>query len=241
MRVEVVLLPSMLQKGQLGGRSVAVFDVLRATTTMAAALAAEAREIRLFADLASAKSAADAFDGPRTLVGEVECLPPEGFDLGNSPGAFDRRLHDGRTLFMCTTNGTRALLAAAEGEEVLPAALVNRSAVARALAGGGRDLTLLCAGTNGQPALEDLLGAGSVIDRLTLEGDVTFDSDVARLALAAWHGCTHDLLQVLRETQGGRNIIAAGLDEDIEFAERVDGFDVVGRLIPGETPTVRRV
>ena len=45
---------------------------------------------------------------------------------------------------------------------VFTAALVNASAVASALAKTGRDITLLCAGTNGEPAMEDVLGAGAV-------------------------------------------------------------------------------
>src|SRR5215208_4677277 len=106
MNVEVVLLPRDLKPGQLKGRACAVFDVLRATTTMAAALAAGVTEIRLFADLDSARKAAGEFDrGTKLLCGESRCLMPEGFDLGNSPGQFTPG-HRGATMFMCTTNGT---------------------------------------------------------------------------------------------------------------------------------------
>ena len=236
-KIDVVLLPSLLAEGQLVGRCVVVFDVLRATTTMAAALSVGVGEIRLFGDLASAKSAAAAYDGPRLLVGEERCLPPPGFDMGNSPGAFTAS-HAGRTLFMCTTNGTRALLAGTQAAAVYAAALVNAAAAARAMAATGCDITLLCAGTNGQPALEDLLGAGAVIDRLLATGRMELESDVARMALAAWRGSRDDLPAVLRRTRGGRNIIAAGLEADLDFAARVDAIDVVGRLIAGASPAI---
>src|SRR5687767_9986732 len=97
MNVDVVLLPSELQPGQLAGRAVAVFDVLRATTTMAAALAAGVKEIRIFPDVAAARAAAAAYPGPQPILcGEAKCLPPPGFDLGNSPGAFQQAAHAGR-------------------------------------------------------------------------------------------------------------------------------------------------
>src|SRR5213592_719978 len=128
MDAKVILLPRDLRLADLDGRSVVVFDVLRATTTMAAALAAGVREIRVFGDLESARAAAArAGDTDRLLCGEENCLRPEGFDLGNSPGAFDRALHAGRTMYLSTTNGTRAIVAAREAPVVLTGALVNAS------------------------------------------------------------------------------------------------------------------
>src|SRR5688500_14595281 len=110
MNVQVALLPRDLP-ADLSERSVVVFDVLRATTTMTAALAAGVAGIQLFETLDDAASAAKRFEGPRVLCGEHRCLPPPGFDLGNSPGRFGRDQHAGATAFMCTTNGTRAIAA----------------------------------------------------------------------------------------------------------------------------------
>ena len=56
--LDVVLLPRLLEPHHLAGRTVVVFDVLRATTTMAAALAAGVAEIRVFASLQEASRAA---------------------------------------------------------------------------------------------------------------------------------------------------------------------------------------
>src|SRR4051794_16790394 len=109
MNVEVVLLPRDLKPGQLKGRACVVFDVLRATTTMAAALYAGVEAIHLFDNLDAARAAAGVYDKPRLLCGEAACVMPPGFDLGNSPGQF-LSAHRGATMFMCTTNGTRALL-----------------------------------------------------------------------------------------------------------------------------------
>src|SRR5687768_13009537 len=116
MRADVAFLPSQLQPGQLRGEVVVVLDVLRATTTMIAALAAGVREIQVFADTAAVLAAEC---GVNTLrCGEEKCIKPMGFDLGNSPGVFDQS-HRDKTLLMSTTNGTKAILAAREAEQIL--------------------------------------------------------------------------------------------------------------------------
>lgn len=236
MNVDVVLLPKDLKPGQLAGKSCCVFDVLRATTTMAAALDAGVAEIRLFGDLESAKAAGSQSSGPTFLCGETKCVRPDGFDLGNSPGQF-LAPHKNATLFMSTTNGTKALLAAKEAAVVFTAALVNARAVARQLVKAGRDVTLLCAGTNGEVAMEDVLGAGAIIAELS---SPNLNSDVARMAFALFQASRDRLLDVLSATQGGQNVISAKLDEDIAFAARLNAIDVVGQA-SGNPLAVRRI
>lgn len=238
MRLDVCLLPRDATPDQLTGRTVVVFDVLRATTTMTAALAAGVREIRIFPDTGSARQAAAQAGDPRCLLcGEEQCLRPEGFDLGNSPGAFTREYAD-RTLFMSTTNGTRAILAAEPAKLLLVGALVNAAAVARALVEAGLDATLLCAGTNGRIAMEDVIGAGAVVADLERTAMPASLSDSARIAHRLFESARNDLPRVLAEGDGGRNVVAAGLGADIDFAASLDRFrNVVGQV---EGRTVRR-
>ena len=238
MRVDVVLLPAHLQPGHLAGRTVVVFDVLRATTTMAAALAAGVAEIRVFGSLADAARAAAAHGEGRILCGEENCLPPAGFDLGNSPGAFQPDLHAGRTAYMSTTNGTRAIVAARAAPVMFVGALVNASAVARAAAEAGRDVTLLCAGTGGAVAMEDVLGAGAVMAAMEHLTSCAFDSDTALIARRLYDGARGDLRAALTASRGGLNVAAAGLPDDIDFAARVDSLKVVG-FVEGQTLSVK--
>jgi 2-phosphosulfolactate phosphatase len=134
------------------------------------------------------------------LCGETNCLAPPGFDLGNSPRQFRRDEHAGRTMFLSTTNGTRAILASRSAARVLMGALVNSAAVARRCVAEGLDVTLLCAGTNGAIAKEDLLGAGAVLSHV---GDATLVSDTARLARRLFDGARRDLVAALRDSAGG--------------------------------------
>ena len=238
MIVDVVLLPRDLPPLAGTGATVIVFDVLRATTSIAAALAAGVGEIHVFAGTALARGAARVRDGV-LLCGEEQCLPPPGFDLGNSPGAFDPARHAGRTVFMSTTNGTRAILAARGAARILTGALVNATAAARAARDAGGDVILLCAGTNGQPAAEDVIGAGAVLHALRPGGPVRLASDAAWMAEQLFLARRRDLPNALRESRGGRNVAAAGLDPDIDFAARLDALDVVGHVHPGDPPVIR--
>src|SRR3954454_1719534 len=121
MRVDVVLLPSELKPNQLDGRAVVVFDVLRATTTITAALEAGVEQILVFPDIESVRRAKPGLAGALSC-GEQSCFKPEGFDLGNSPGDLGPA-HAGKTLLMSTTNGTKAILAARGAARILTGAL----------------------------------------------------------------------------------------------------------------------
>jgi 2-phosphosulfolactate phosphatase len=253
MKIDVVPLPRMLTDEHVRDRVVVVFDVLRATTTIAAALAAGAKEIRVFDSLDAARAAAAAFDdGEKVLCGETKCLPPPGFDLGNSPGQYTPQVVRGRTIFLSTTNGTRALVAARRAELLLAGAIVNARSIAAQLLARWQDVTLLCAGTDGERAPEDILGAGAVIDQLRelqLEHMVRKTnpelapttllslSDAAREADKMFQSAQQLLVKLLWNTAGGQNVVQAGLKKDIEFAARLNAFNIVPRC-DGYTMTI---
>jgi 2-phosphosulfolactate phosphatase len=226
-KVEVIQLPEHLKQGQLAGKTTVIFDVLRATTTMTAALAAAVREIRLFDSIEDVLRVAPDFDAGRIRCGERRCLRPEGFELGNSPSGFSAAAHRGKIVFMATTNGTKAILAAREAKVRIAGALVNASAAATLAAKLGNDVVLLCAGTGGAVAMEDVIGAGSVAEALVKCG-AELRGDIAAMAVRLFHEARPNLVAALSQAQCGRNVIAAGLREDIEFAAKVDSLDVVG-------------
>jgi 2-phosphosulfolactate phosphatase len=239
MQTDVVLLPRLLEPQHLENRAVVVLDVLRATTTMAAALGAGARGVRTYASTEEVRRAASV-GGGLLSCGEERCLRPEGFDLGNSPAEFVRDRVEGKTILMSTTNGTRAIVAAARGAaQLYAAALVNAEATARHLARQELDVALLCAGTGGDVALEDVIGAGAIIVALNRLTQNKLASDAAQIALALFEMSENSLPQTLRSTQGGRNVVAARLEADIDYAARPNVLDVVARVDP-RTLTVTR-
>ena len=86
MRLDVVFTPAGLTLAEVQGRTVFVIDILRATTSMCAALNNGARAILPVASTEEALKLAQtlASDDVR-LAGEKNCVRIEGFHLGNSP------------------------------------------------------------------------------------------------------------------------------------------------------------
>ncbi|HEX3865332.1 MAG TPA: 2-phosphosulfolactate phosphatase, partial [Gemmatimonadaceae bacterium] len=141
------------------GRVVAVIDVLRASSSIAAALANGARAVIPVESSEEVITRAKNFErGEIRLAGERKMLTIPGFDLGNSPREFTRAAVDGRTILMATTNGTPAITNTAGARDVVVASYVNYTAVLtmlRAALRGGADVTIVCAGRDRQFALED--------------------------------------------------------------------------------------
>jgi 2-phosphosulfolactate phosphatase len=231
MNIDVVLIPAHLNGRSLAGKTVIVFDVLRATTTIASAFSAGVTRIRAFADLAEARAAAASAVPRPILCGEQNALPAPGVDLGNSPRQF-RPEHAGREIYLSTTNGTKAMNAARSASVLLVAALVNASLAAKKAAEAGLDAVLLGSGTNAAVSMEDTIGAGAVCAALIKHSQGVLDSDLARMAHRLFISCREDLPATLRDCQGGRNIIHAGLEPDIDFAARLDVIDVLGAVNP---------
>jgi len=235
MQVEVVYLPRDLKPGHLRDRIIVVLDVLRATTTMIAALHAGAKEIRIFSALDEARTAASGVADQKILCGEERCKKPLDFDLGNSPGEFTPERATGRTLFMSTTNGTRAILAAQSAPIIYVGALVNARATAEALIDARRNVTLLCAGTDGRISVEDVIGAGAIVNAAMLMGDITLANDEAVIAARADLAARDSYAAAFRSGSGARNLVAAGLEQDVDFAAQIDSLPLVAEVRKSDT------
>jgi 2-phosphosulfolactate phosphatase len=214
---------------------VVVLDVLRATTTMAAALQAGVREILVYPDVESVRKAKPQMPGALSC-GEKNCLKPEDFDLGNSPGDLGPQ-HRDKTLLMSTTNGTQAILWARNAYRILTGAIVNARAVAQTIRRSENNVILLCAGTNGEVAPEDVIGAGAILSYLD---DVELSDETLKVREAFLDARDEGLESVLRSTAGGQNIMRANLEKDIDFAARMNIFDVVGEVFDGPILRVGR-
>jgi 2-phosphosulfolactate phosphatase len=228
--LKVHLLPCLTAPETLRGGVAVVIDVLRATTTMIHALAAGCTSVRPCAEVEQARAVAAEMRVGRVLLGgERDGVAPSGFDLGNSPAEYTPQMCKGRTLVFTTSNGTRALLRAAEAERVLLAAFVNYSAVCEQLRQETRSVHVVCAGTDGEVTLEDTLLAGALVDYLSEVAEVEVN-DSARLAWDCFENHGRMLLAALEVSGGAANLRRLGYDDDIRAAATVDRFAVVPEL-----------
>ncbi len=232
--INVRFLPDLAAPDAFAGTTAVVIDVLRASTTMLAALAAGAAGIVPCLHVEEARSLAADQQGT-LLGGERGGLKIEGFDFGNSPAEYTVESVRGRTIAFTTTNGTRALQRCASAEQVLIGSFVNLTALCRALR-SCRTIELVCAGTNGQVTREDVLFAGAVVAQMNTTDGSLSHNDEAQLAEAAWRQVEAQLeagtpfAQCLEQTRGGRNLLRTGQGSDIRLAAAIDRFGLVPEL-----------
>ncbi|MBX3420982.1 MAG: 2-phosphosulfolactate phosphatase [Pirellulaceae bacterium] len=233
--VSVAMLPTLLVPPDPALRcGSVVVDTLRFTTTAVQALSAGARSILAVQSIPDARQLADSSGHPRPLLcGERDCRPIPGFQLGNSPLEFKTHTVRSQHLIFSTTNGTKAILSTAQFSNCYLAAFVNRSAMARLMSQASMDCWhLICSGTDGLIAGEDLLAAGAILEQLERvmgQGSLALD-DSAVIAMDAWQQAISRgtaLSTELERFVGAQNLIRAGFGEDVAFAGQVDLCEVV--------------
>jgi 2-phosphosulfolactate phosphatase len=198
-------------------RVVVVFDVLRATSTLAAILSHPGNRVVPCISVEEARLLKERQPG-WLLAGEREGVALEGFDRGNSPREWDDG-PSGTSVIQTTTNGTRALRACAGARALVAGALVNGGAVARywKQEHSGRPLALVLAGTGEDFALEDAVGAGWLMRHLGI--------DHPWCSLAPRD--PEEALRLLHESRNGRRLVGLGLAEDVAWCARLDVSEVV--------------
>jgi 2-phosphosulfolactate phosphatase len=217
--------------GDLAGRLVSVIDVLRASTSIAVALANGARAVVPFDTSEEVVARAKTLSRSEVrLAGEQKMHPIPGFDFGNSPGEFTTEAVAGKTVLICTTNGTRALTAIQGARDVVVASYVNFTAVLallRTALRGGTDVAIICAGSGRQFSLEDAACAGRYVNQIP-RGITGVDLNDAALAASLIDRKYGDnLMRLFLASVHGRALREAGFSDDLTVCASVDAFRVV--------------
>lgn len=235
-------LPQFIDQSDLAGSVVVVVDQLRASSTICHALAAGAKGVVPLVEVDETFARAGNYARSEIVIGgERGGLPIEGFDLGNSPTEYTPDRVFGMTVLFTTTNGARALAHAHLAQCVLVCATVNRAAIVAELVVAER-VDILCAGTGGTVTREDILAAGAIVDSLCTQSQSEIGTnewaDAARrewqeliaAAKALGRNVSEQLARELRETTGGKNLLAIGHDFDLEVCAQLDALEIVPEL-----------
>ena len=239
--LDVILSPielESLKRRDLGNTVCVVLDILRATTTMVAALASGARGIVPVAEIDEAVACRRG--RPEVLLaGERDGLRIGGdlsggvdFDLGNSPREFLPQIVRGRTIVMTTTNGTRALRACAGAGQVLACGFVNVGATLAWLREHRpAEIVIVCSGTHEQAALEDVLAAGALCSALSAAFPQDAVADAAWIAAGLYATFEHDLPASTRHSRNGRRLLAIPeLRGDVQYCFERDRHALVAAM-----------
>jgi len=214
-RVHVAFTPAEAAAAPLG----VVVDVMRATSTIAQALASGYRRVLCCSEIEEAQWLRAELGDEAITGGEREANRIEGFDAGASPREF--REPRAETLILSTTNGTRAVVAAAAScGEVVLGSLLNLDAVAAHAQARGEDAVILCAGYKDEFAIDDAYCAGRIVALLDADRS---DAAKASEVIAARYPNAIDGINA-------RTYGPPGLEEDIAWCAQVSVLDVVPRL-----------
>ena len=215
MRVHVAFTPAETVRAP----TAVVVDVVRATSTIVQALASGYHRVLCCAEIDEARAVRERL-GEGVLAGERRAEAIPGFELGNSPREFVEPR--GETVILTTTNGTRALVAAAESaDRVLVGSLLNLEAVAAAARKNGGDVEVVCAGLQERFTIEDAYCAGRIAE--LLEG-ARSDAAEAAVRLARSFANAEEGLRA------SSNPEHAKLEDDIAWCARESVLAVAPRL-----------
>jgi 2-phosphosulfolactate phosphatase len=221
-------------------------DILRATSVMLTALMLGVSAIHPVSSTQQAFSEKarltrmGAEQALPLLAGEIEGLPPEGFDLGNSPVQMMQQVErlKGHPLVMSTTNGTVMLNALKQGfqehqlvnAQIWIGAFLNLSDLtAQIIKNPPQTLLLASSGQKGRPSVEDTGFAGHLAQRLIQhQQNQPFVSELhwddatsVAIAVAESYPTPETLFEA---STHGQRLSQLGLSDDLAFCAKTDLF-----------------
>lgn len=246
MKAELYLTPVPLKRANLEEKTVVVIDVLRSSTSICAALKAGARGV---IPVEGPGEAGEMWTkiGPdiTVLAGERNGVKIENFTLGNSLFEFTPESVGDRFVVLTTTNGT-GIFARSQGAALtISCGLVNVSPAADRVAREGRDVAIICAGSEGSFSIEDTLCGGMLLHLLRERAGLAVDTnDAASLALLLYRDNRNNIRAAIERGEHGRFLARLGFGADVSASAQVDSLPVLpvlheGRLVIDEpkTPT----
>ena len=143
-----------------------------------------------------------------------------------------KRVPAGLRLVLPSPNGSTLAYAARElnAASIVVGCFRNAAAVARWASSQKHDIAVIAAGERWQDgtirfAIEDWLGAGAIISRLT--GNRSAEAEAAA---AGFERLRHSLHSILASCPSGRELIEAGYPDDIDIASELDAERTVPLL-----------
>jgi 2-phosphosulfolactate phosphatase len=208
-------------------------DVLRATSTMAAALEAGVESIQVFSDINELLSTSATWPQEKRLrAGERGGAMVEGCDLGNSPLDHSAQRSQGKRLFMTTTNGTRCLKRIEHAPMVITAALTTRQAVVNFLLQNNPETVwLVGSGWEGTYSLEDTVCAGAIFHGLIVATEKSFKdlagNDAAIASVSLYLQWQDQLLDLMHYASHGQRLLNLQNEADLKYCAQLDVLDIV--------------
>jgi 2-phosphosulfolactate phosphatase len=236
--LNTVLSPTLLNLYDISDSIVVIIDVLRATSTIAAALYNGAKSVIPVDSVAGCIKLGKQMEV--ITAGERDGKIAEGLQYGNTPLQYTPDFIKGKTLVLTTTNGTKLLhvALAANANSIITGTFCNISSVCDYLVKKKSNVMLACAAWKNRVNIEDTLFAGAVVHRIKQHFDVNCDATL--IAESLFLQANGDLYNFMKEKNASHyhRLMNFGLEEDIKFCLTEDNANILsiysgGRLVAG--------
>ena len=221
------LSPALLHLYDVTNAVVVIIDVLRATSTIATALANGAKSI------IPVDSVPKCIDLGKQLhaitAGERDGQVAEGLEYGNSPFEYPVSFISGKTLVLTTTNGTKLLHMALDkgASHIITGSFPNLDAVCDYVVAQKQNLILGCAAWKDRVNIEDTLFAGAVISKVKEHFSINCDS--SQIAETMYNDAKNDLYGFMKAKDASHyhRLTNYGLEKDIRYCLSPGGANVL--------------
>lgn len=194
---------------------VVVVDILRATTSM---ITAFDYGIQYIIPLSGTEEAKRFKNRGFLVAAEQDGLKPDFADFGNGAFEFMTPQLKGKAIGYSTTNGTKAIKAAAdESNMVVIGAFINFDSLLRKIQHSYRDVIILCSGWKNSFCMEDTVFAGALTEALLLAGSFTLNGDAAMMSLDLWKSAKEDLSGFMHRTSHMQRLKKLGQDDVLDY------------------------
>ena len=206
------------------GQNVVVFDILLATSTIVTLMEKGVQAIYPAVSEKEALERHHALAGSQ-LIGEKGGRPIEPYFAPPLPIALIKS-HLPTQVVMLTTNGTLAIRKSEGAKRVLIGSLLNNRAIVEAFF-PEENWTLVCAGSHGALAIEDVYGAGQWIAEWLKQHPHTRLTERAEVAYATYDQKATKAKSRLRQSKTGRMLMKQGYENELAYVAQQHTMRVI--------------
>lgn len=233
MKIDAVLSVNQIKQEEIYNKTVIVIDSLRATSSILTVLHQGCTHVIAVETVGQALQ----FDDQENiiLIGERYCKKINGFHYGNSPITLSQiDLHDQKVV-ITTTNGTKVLQKVKKNAStVLVGCFLNAAHCMKQAIKLKRDIIFICAGRQGNFAIEDGLTAGLMIHNLRQQCKQVECSDISLMLEQSFCSKEDQLMEVIKQGETGRRLMQTGQEDDLHYCLQLNQYELTGVLVDDE-------
>ena len=223
-RLEVCLSPAIYDKHADDRNLVVIVDILRATSSICAAIH---NGVKSMIPVATVEEARAMKQQGYMVASERDGYVLDFADFGNSPFNFTPEIVAGKEIVYSTTNGTRCIHMASHSKAVVIGSFLNISSLADWLIRQDAPVLIFCASWKDRFSLEDTVFAGALAERLLETGKYETICDAVTASVDLWNLAKNDLFGYIQKAAQKSRLASKGLDDCIGFCLTDDLCPVV--------------